>query len=87
MVMKTVGIAELKATLSERIAEVRRGETITVLDRKTPVATIAPYRATGAPLQIRLAARKTTLGKIPLPRASSVREDILDFLFEDRRAR
>ena len=33
LVMKKIGIAELKAKLSENLREVRRVETITVLDR------------------------------------------------------
>lgn len=85
--MKSVGIAELKARLSEKLADVRRGETITVLDRKTPVAMIIPYRSAGEPLQVRLAARKTSLGAVPLPRASSAKGDIVELLLEDRRAR
>jgi prevent-host-death family protein len=42
--MKTVGIAELKARLSEYLRIVRRGHPIVVLDRDTPVARIVPYR-------------------------------------------
>src|SRR5437868_4483650 len=40
--MKHVRIAELKARLSEYLRAVRRGETISVLDRETPVAQIVP---------------------------------------------
>jgi antitoxin (DNA-binding transcriptional repressor) of toxin-antitoxin stability system len=36
--MKTVGITELKARLSEHLNCVRKGRTLTVLDRETPVA-------------------------------------------------
>ena len=42
--MKQVRIAELKARLSEYLRAVRRGETIAVLDRETPVAEIVPIR-------------------------------------------
>ena len=38
-----VGIAELKARLSEHLRAVRKGRTVTVLDRDTPVARIVPY--------------------------------------------
>jgi antitoxin (DNA-binding transcriptional repressor) of toxin-antitoxin stability system len=38
MVMNAVGIAELKAPLSRYLRRVRRGRTLTVLDRSTPVA-------------------------------------------------
>src|SRR5207247_2165703 len=44
MVMKQVRIADLKARLSEYLRAVRRGETIAVLDRDTPVAQIVPIR-------------------------------------------
>ena len=41
--MKSVKIAELKARLSAYLAEVRRGETVVVCDRHTPVARLVPY--------------------------------------------
>ena len=41
---RTVRIAELKARLSEYLRAVRRGETIAVMDRDTPVAQIVPIR-------------------------------------------
>jgi len=40
--MTQVGIAQLKAHLSEWLRRVRRGERLVVLDRSTPVATIEP---------------------------------------------
>jgi prevent-host-death family protein len=43
--MKAVRIADLKARLSERLREVRRGRTITVLDRDTPIARLVPYES------------------------------------------
>jgi prevent-host-death family protein len=42
MTMRKVGIADLKSRLSEYLRAVRRGETIAVLDRETPVAQIRP---------------------------------------------
>ena len=42
--MKQVRIAELKARLSEYLRAVRRGETIAVLDRETPIAPQARHR-------------------------------------------
>lgn len=85
--MKRVGIAELKAHLSENLAEVRTGETIEVLDRKTAVARIIPYREANEPLQIRPAARKVRLGDIRLPRRSRATRDIVELLLEDRSTR
>ena len=52
LVMKRVNIADLKARLSEHLRYVRRGHTLTILDRDTPVATISPV-AEGAFLSIR----------------------------------
>ena len=40
--MSHVGIAELKARLSEHLRVVRNGGTLTVLDRDTPLARIVP---------------------------------------------
>ena len=42
--MTSVGIAELKARLSEYLRIVRRGDAVVVLDRDTPIARILPYR-------------------------------------------
>ena len=35
--VKTIGIADLKAHLSEHLHAVRKGRSLTVLDRNTPV--------------------------------------------------
>ena len=40
--MHTITIAKLKATLSAELKRVRAGETVTVLDRSTPVAQLSP---------------------------------------------
>lgn len=43
LVMKAAKVSELKARLSFYLAEVRRGETVVVYDRKTPIARVVPY--------------------------------------------
>jgi prevent-host-death family protein len=43
-----LGVAELKSRLSEYLRAVRGGETISVLDRETPVAQIVPIREKNA---------------------------------------
>ena len=43
MATKQAKISELKARLSEYLAGVRRGDTVIVCDRKTPVARLLPY--------------------------------------------
>jgi prevent-host-death family protein len=81
MVMNAVGIAELKAHLSRYLRRVRRGRTLTVLDRSTPVALIVPYASEG-PLEVRRATRKPS--DLRLPAAPSTRTDSLAVLLEDR---
>jgi len=41
--MKQAKVAELKAHLSEYLAQVRRGETVVVCDRNTPIARLIPF--------------------------------------------
>ncbi|MEO6236919.1 MAG: type II toxin-antitoxin system prevent-host-death family antitoxin [Vicinamibacterales bacterium] len=81
--MSDVGIAELKARLSEHLRAVRNGGTVTVLDRDTPIAMIVPY-ATPA-LEIRKARRR--LRDLTLPRKPAKRTDSVAILIEDRHKR
>jgi antitoxin (DNA-binding transcriptional repressor) of toxin-antitoxin stability system len=83
-VMNKVGIADLKAHLSQHLRQVRRGRTLTVLDRDTPVAQIIPYDAE-APLEVRRASRKPS--DLPLPRPPSNPTDSLSVLLQDRSSR
>ena len=82
--MKQVRIAELKARLSEYLRAVRRGETIAVLDRDTPVAQIVPVRDRSA-----LRTRKPAPGtpppnRIPLPKPSKLNVDVVQLLLDER---
>jgi len=52
-----VKISELKAKLSAYLDAVRRGQTITVLDRKTPVAQLSPVADRGRGLRVAAASR------------------------------
>jgi antitoxin (DNA-binding transcriptional repressor) of toxin-antitoxin stability system len=52
-VQNSVGIADVKAHLSELLREVRRGRKFTLLDRKTPVACLIPYTQASEPLPVR----------------------------------
>ncbi len=81
--MSKVKIADLKAHLSEHLRKVRRGRTLTVLDRETPVARIVPYDAE-EPLEIRRATRKPADLRPTLPPA---RTDSLSVLLQDRASR
>lgn len=85
MITRTVRIAELKARLSERLREVRRGRTLTVLDRDTPIARIVPYSAEGESLVVREPlGRSGSLQKVPLPPPLKLDIDIVDLLLEER---
>ncbi|MCC7040201.1 MAG: type II toxin-antitoxin system Phd/YefM family antitoxin [Burkholderiales bacterium] len=44
--MKTATLSEVKHRLSEFLQRVRRGETVMILDRETPIARIEPVAAT-----------------------------------------
>lgn len=84
--MKQVRIAELKARLSEYLRAVRRGETIAVLDRETPVAQIVPVRDRAA-LRIRKPAPGTPPpNRVPLPRPLKISIDIVQLLLEERQS-
>jgi prevent-host-death family protein len=84
MTMMQVRIAELKARLSEYLRAVRNGETIAVLDRETPVAHIVPIRQSRA-LRVRKPAPDALpLHRVPLPKPSKLKIDIVELLLEER---
>jgi prevent-host-death family protein len=83
--MKTVRIADLKARLSEYLRGVRAGQSLTVMDRDTPIAQIVPIDSS----KPRLVSRKpdpkaTPLGRIPLPPRLPIKGDIVTLLLEER---
>lgn len=43
IVMKNAKVSELKAHLSAYLARVRKGESVVVCDRATPIARLVPY--------------------------------------------
>jgi prevent-host-death family protein len=81
--MKGVGIADLKARLSHYLRAVRKGRTLTVLDRGTPVARIVP--CTIEPIEVRRAVRR--LRDLPVPPRPSMPTNSLAVLLDDRRRR
>jgi prevent-host-death family protein len=84
--MRAVRIAELKARLSEYLRAVRRGETIAVLDRETPVAQIVPVRERSA-LRIRKPAPGTPRpNQVPLPKPLKSNIDVVELLMEERQS-
>ena len=82
--MTRVGIADLKAHLSEHLRMVRGGRTLTIVDRNTPVAQIVPFDR-DAPLEVRRASRKPS--QLRLPRRPATRTDSLSVLLGDRSRR
>ena len=83
--MNTVRIADLKSRLSEHLRKVRRGESLTVLDRDTPIARIVPYEGDGASLRVRSPSPDAPkLQRVPLPPPLRLHRDIVKFLLEER---
>lgn len=82
--MRSVRIAELKARLSEYLRAIRGGETISVLNRDTPVAQIVPVRE-----RARLKVRKPPPGtpapnRVRLPKPLKLEIDVVELLLEER---
>ena len=83
--MKKVGIADLKARLSEHLREVRKGRSLTVVDRNTPIAKLIPYSSEGERLTVQKPLGKArTLGSVPLPPPLALRTDVVELLLAER---
>jgi prevent-host-death family protein len=83
MVMsRSAGIAELKTNLSAYLRRVKRGETVTVMDRDTPVAQLVPVETCRPPIRIRRA--RGSLGEVRIPPPLRTRSDIVTLLLEER---
>ncbi len=83
--MSSVRIADLKSRLSEHLRKVRRGWSLTVLDRDTPIARIVPYEDNGASLKVRAPRPGAPkLQRVPLPPPLRLRKDVVRFLMEER---
>lgn len=83
---KTVGVAELKARLSSYLREARRGHSVTICDRDTPVARLVPVDAS-TPLIVRpRSSRFSSLQAVPLPPPHRRAADAVALLLEDRQS-
>lgn len=83
--MKGVRIADLKSRLSEHLRKVRRGRSLVVLDRDTPIARIVPYEEDAATLSVRPPLPDApALSRVPLPPPLRLRRDVVDLLVEER---
>lgn len=82
--MPTIQIGELKSHLSRYIHEVRRGRTVTIVDRRTPVARIVPLEKDDD-WEVRPPVKGAKrLHKVPLPPPLKTKTDVVDLLLEDR---
>ena len=77
-------ISELKARLSAYLAAVRRGKTVTILDRKTPIAQITPLADEALDFQIvEPSSPVRAIGKVRGVRPKRP-VDVVDLLVESR---
>ncbi len=81
--MRSIGIADLKARLSEHLRYVRRGHDVTILDRDTPVARLIPWHKAAA-LTIRKPLGRQSFRDVPLPPPLRLEHDPLVLLLEER---
>lgn len=85
LTMKQVGIAELKAKLSEYLRHVRRGDSLTIVDRRSPIARIVPYSTASEPLTVRPPiAEISKPAEVPLPPPTRLGFDVVEILLDDR---
>ena len=82
--MKRVMISELKAKLSAYLSEVRKGETVVVCDRKTPVARLVPYMQDAEELGIEEPVITDREHAWPKPVRLRKKVDVVRLLREDR---
>ena len=93
--MKNARISELRDKLSEYLARVRKGETVIVYDRDTPIARIEPIPAEpeGTPDWVLDAYRRGIAtpprirdgAKLPAPQKPKKPVGLLEALLEERR--
>ena len=86
MVMKDrVGVAELKPRLSAWLRVVRRGRTLTVVDRDTPIALLMPVPPGGGSLVVRLPrGRVKGFHDVVLPPPLELTTDVVRLLLDER---
>lgn len=93
--MKSARISELRDGLSEYLARVRKGETVIVYDRDTPIARIEPVPpSSGDPEWAREAIRRGIMTpprvrddvRLPPPVKVDPKYSVLEALLEERRS-
>ncbi|HJN44090.1 MAG: type II toxin-antitoxin system prevent-host-death family antitoxin [Vicinamibacterales bacterium] len=81
--MKSAKVSELKAKLSGYLSDVRRGETVTVCDRQTPIARLVPLDDRPDGFDVREPAESRALPD-GLPIRLRKRVDVVALLREER---
>lgn len=84
--VRRAGIAELKARLSEFLRYVKKGQSVTVYDRDTPVARLVPLDASDLLSSRPPTGEYSSLQDVPLPPPLSLELDVLELLREERQA-
>lgn len=79
-----VKIADLKAHLSEHLRHVKRGETITVLDREVPVAKLVPIGDASSGVVVHPPKVRGRLAEVRLPAPVRMKADVVALLLEER---
>lgn len=83
--MRKIGVAQLKARLSEYLRIARKGGEVTVMDRDQPIARLVPYAAGSSLLVREPMVAYRNLGSIALPPPVHLPIDPVDLLLEERR--
>ena len=83
---QTAKISELKAKLSGYLAQVRRGATVTVCDRQTPIAQLVPVAGDASGLAVR---EPRDANALPMAPCITLKGgiDVVELLRADRDAR
>jgi prevent-host-death family protein len=84
MVMKKAMVSELKAHLSAYLERVRKGETVIVCDRTTPIARLSPLDDASDGVRIDEASRSARSLRGLKPIALQRRADVTRMLRESR---
>lgn len=84
MVMKNAKVSELKAHLSAYLARVRKGETVVVCERSTPIARLVPYDDHPSGLAILPPSRPRSELRKVRPVRPQRPVDVVELLREDR---
>lgn len=89
IVMTTASVSEFKARLSEYLRGVQRGRSVTITDRRNPVARVIPAsEPSSALLDLRLPVDGSGApGRVRIPPPLRLKADVLTILLADRAAR